>query len=160
MIKDIYGQFQELFSSPVFLSCIFSWFCAQFLKTIIKLCSGKVHSVSELVELLLWRTGGMPSSHSALVACLCTSIAFSSGISSDIFILSFCFFMVTVRDALGVRRANGVQANALNKIGRVLKDQGLIEEYKNLKEVQGHTPMEVVIGCLLGFFIGIAFSIL
>ncbi len=68
--------------------------------------------------------------------------------------------MVTVRDALGVRRANGIQANVLNRIGQSLKDQGLIEEYKNLKEVQGHTPMEVIIGCLLGFFIGVAFSVL
>lgn len=160
MLEGLYGQFKVLFNSPVFLSCIFSWFFAQFLKTIIKLCAGKVHSASELIELLLWRTGGMPSSHSALVACLSTSIAFRSGLASDIFILSFCFFMVTVRDALGVRRANGIQANVLNRIGQSLKDQGLIEEYKNLKEVQGHTPMEVIIGCLLGFFIGVAFSVL
>lgn len=160
MFKGIWEQLQILFSSPNFLACIFSWFFAQFLKTLIKLFQGKIRSVSELVELLIWRTGGMPSSHSAIVACLCTSIGISSGITSDVFILSFCFYMVTIRDALGVRRANGIQASMLNQIGNELQDKGLIEEYKNLKEVQGHSPMEVIVGSILGFFIGVGFSVL
>ena len=160
MFVEIWAQVRSLFFSPIFLGCIFSWFCAQFIKTIIKLFSGKVRSIGELLELLIWRTGGMPSSHSALVACLCTSIGFSSGINSDVFILSFCFYLITVRDALGVRRANGIQAGVLNKVGQVLKDNGFMEEYKKIKEVQGHTPLEVLVGSLLGFFVGIAFSVL
>ena len=101
----------------------------------------------------------MPSSHAALVASLCTSIGFRSGINSDIFILSLGFFLVTIRDAVGVRRANGIQARTLNKVGRGLKDKGLID-FTPIKEVQGHSPAEVAIGCLLGFFIGLAFSVL
>lgn len=157
MIKSFLEQFQLLLMSPTFLACIFSWFLAQFLKTVIKLFSGNVHSVKELVELLIWRTGGMPSSHSALVACLCTCIGITSGLNSDVFVLAFCFFMVTVRDAVGVRRANGIQANMINRIGNMLKDQGLVQEYKNLKEVRGHSPMEVIIGSILGFFVGLGF---
>ncbi len=160
MFKVLWGQISSLISSPTFLACVFSWFLAQFLKTLIKLFGGKVHSVKELVELLIWRTGGMPSSHSALVACLCTCVGIKSGIDSDVFVLSFCFFMVTVRDAVGVRRANGIQANMINRIGNLLKDQGLVQEYKNLKEVQGHTPMEVIVGSILGFFVGIGFLVL
>ena len=110
--------------------------------------------------MLLWRTGGMPSSHSALVACLCTTIAFRSGIDSDVFILSLCFYLVTIRDAVGVRRANGIQANLLNKIGENLKEKGLFDDFNKIKEVQGHTPMEAIIGSLLGLFIGIGFSVL
>lgn len=153
-------QLRIFFTNPVLLSCIFSWLSAQFVKTLIKLFSGKVHSVSELLELLFWRTGSMPSSHSALVATLCTTIGFRSGIGSDVFILSLGFFLVTIRDAVGVRRANGIQAALLNKIGKTLAEKGIIEEFKPIKEVQGHTPAEVAIGCLLGFFIGLAFSVL
>ena len=159
MILNFREQLADFFSSPVFSACLSSWFCAQFIKTLIKLFSRKVHSIGELLELLIWRTGGMPSSHSSLVACLCTTIAFRSGFSSDVFILALGFYLVTVRDAVGVRRANGIQAKMLNDMGRALEQQGLYE-YKKIKEVQGHTPLEVFVGSLLGFFIGVAFSVL
>lgn len=152
-------QIRLFFINPVLLSCIFSWLSAQLIKTLIKLFSGKVHSIKELFELLFWRTGSMPSSHAALVSALSTSIGFRSGINSDVFILSIGFFLVTIRDAVGVRRANGIQARMINEIGMKLKEKGLID-YKPIKEVQGHTPIEVFIGCLLGFFIGLAFSVL
>lgn len=152
-------QLNLFLSQPVLMSCIFSWLSAQLIKTLIKLFSGKVHSIRELFELLFWRTGSMPSSHSALVATLCTTIGFRSGIDSDVFILSLGFFLITIRDAVGVRRANGIQARMLNKIGRALGDKGIIN-FKPIKEVQGHTPAEVFMGCLLGFFIGLAFSVL
>ncbi len=152
-------QLHLFLRNPVLLSCIFSWLSAQLIKTLIKLFSGKVHSLQELFELLFWRTGSMPSSHSALVSTLCTTIGFRSGINSDVFILSLGFFLVTIRDAVGVRRANGIQARVLNKIGRTLAERGIME-FKPIKEVQGHTPAEVAIGCLLGFFIGLVFSVL
>ena len=152
-------QLHLFFSQPAFLACLFRWLSAQLVKTLIKLFSGKVHSLKELFELLLWRTGSMPSSHSALVATLCTTIGFRSGVNSDVFILSLGFYLVTIRDAVGVRRANGLQAAMLNKIGRLLAAKNIIEEVKPIKEVQGHTPAEVIIGSLLGFFIGLAFSV-
>ena len=152
-------QLHLFFSQPAFLACLFSWLSAQLVKTLIKLFSGKVHSLKELFELLLWRTGSMPFSHSALVATLCTTIGFRSGVNSDVFILSLGFYLVTIRDAVGVRRANGLQATMLNKIGRLLAAKNIIEEVKPIKEVQGHTPAEVIIGSLLGFFIGLAFSV-
>ena len=152
-------QLHLFFSQPAFLACLFSWLSAQLVKTLIKLFSGKVHSLKELFELLLWRTGSMPSSHSALVATLCTTIGFRSGVNSDVFILSLGFYLVTIRDAVGVRRANGLQATMLNTIGRLLAAKNIIEEVKPIKEVQGHTPAEVIIGSLLGFFIGLAFSV-
>ena len=159
MMANAREQIRLFITNPVLLSCIFSWLCAQFIKTLIKLFSGKVHSLGELFELLLWRTGSMPSSHAALVSTLCTTIGFRSGINSDVFMLSLGFFLVTIRDAVGVRRANGIQAKVLNKIGKALAEKGIIE-FKPIKEVQGHTPAEVAIGCLLGFFIGLAFSVL
>ncbi len=158
-MQNARGQLHLFLTNPVLLSCIFSWLLAQFIKTLIKLFSGKVHSIKELFELLFWQTGSMPSSHSALVASLCTTIGFRSGINSDVFILSLCFFFVTIRDAVGVRRASGIQAKVLNKLGKKLAEEGIID-YKSIKEVQGHTPSEVAIGVLLGFFTGLAFSVL
>ena len=112
------------------------------------------------MENLIWRTGGMPSSHSALVAAMCTTIGFRSGFNSDIFFMSLVFFFVTIRDAVGVRRSAGMQAQKINKIGKELKEKGLLDEYNSLKEINGHTPLQVVMGCVLGFLIGLSFSLL
>ncbi|MCI5644285.1 MAG: divergent PAP2 family protein [Treponema porcinum] len=158
MFTLLSDQVKKFLSNPVLLACISSWFCAQFIKTVISILYGRIHSLYELVENLIWKTGGLPSSHSALVASLSTTVGFRNGISSDIFILSLCFFMVTIRDAVGVRRSNGIQAQKINEIGRLLNKKDIID-YKPIREVNGHTPMEVTIGCLLGFFIGLAFSL-
>lgn len=155
----MWAQIKEIFSNPIFLSGIFSWLFAQFIKTVINLIYGRIHSITELLEYMIWRTGGFPSSHSALVTSLSTTIAFRNGINSDIFMLSMVFLMVTVRDALGVRRSSGVQAKKLNEIGKDLKEKNIID-FTPIKEVNGHTPMEVIFGCLLGFFIGLGFSLL
>ena len=129
-------QLKLFITNPVFLACVFSWLSAQFIKTLIKLFSGKIHSFKELFELLFWRTGSMPSSHAALVSCLSTTIGFRSGFNSDVFILSLGFFMVTIRDAVGVRRSSGIQAKMINEMGKKLSENGLME-YKPIKEVQG-----------------------
>lgn len=152
-------QIINFFSNPVLLSIIFSWFGAQFIKTLLSLFAGKVKSIRELLSLLLWRTGGMPSSHSALVTSLCTSIGFSQGVDSDIFIFSLAFMLVVIRDSLGVRLSSGNQAKALNLLGNQLKEKSDVD-YTPVKEVKGHKPLEVVMGCLFGLFTGIAFSTL
>ncbi len=159
MFSDFKIKIFNLLTNPVFLSCVFSWFCAQFIKTIINLCLRKIHSIGELFEFLIWKTGGFPSSHTALVTSLCTSIGFRNGLDSDIFMLATCLMMITIRDALGVRRANGIHARKINEIGKSLAEKNIIE-YKPIKEVLGHNPMEVVVGAILGFFIGLAFSTL
>lgn len=159
MFSEVKLNVMKLFSNPVFLSCIFSWFCAQFIKTVINLCLRKIHSIAELFEFLIWKTGGFPSSHTALVTSLCTSVAFRNGVGSDIFMLAACLMMITIRDALGVRRANGIHARKINEIGNELNQKELLK-YKPIKEVLGHNPMEVVVGAILGFFIGLAFSTL
>ena len=153
-------QLHLMIQNPVLLSCIFSWLGAQFLKTAINLIYGKIHSLGELFEMMIWRTGGMPSSHSALVTSLCTTIGLRDGLHSDLFILSLAFFLVVIRDAFGVRRSSGIQAQKLNNIGRELSEKNLLEKYNAIKEVNGHTPMEVICGCILGFFVGLAFSLL
>ena len=150
---------KEFFSSPIFLSGILSWLSAQFIKTVAALLLGKIKDFKELISLLFWKTGGMPSSHSAMVCAVTTSIGYSAGFTSEIFILSLCFTMVVLRDSVGVRRASGLQARAINEIGQKLQEEEIIE-YERVKEVHGHKPLESLIGCLLGLFLGIGFSVL
>lgn len=160
MLPNFKEQFILFLQNPILLSCIFSWLGAQFLKTAIKLTYGRIHSFKELIEVMVWRTGGMPSSHSALVTSLCTTIAFRNGINSDLFIFSLCFFLIVIRDAFGVRRSSGIQAKKMNELGKELEEKKVIDSYNKIKEVNGHTPMEVLCGCLLGFFVGLSFSLL
>lgn len=160
MLPTLKEQLKLFLTSPVFLAGISSWLIAQFIKTLINLLKAKIHSAGELVELMLWRTGGMPSSHSALVTSLCTTIALRNGLNSDLFFISFVFLLVVVRDAFGVRRSSGIQAKKINELGNQLKEKNLLDEYKGIKEVNGHTPMQVILGCLLGFLVGLAFSLL
>lgn len=150
---------KNFLTSPVLLACISSWFSAQFIKTVINIIYGKIHSISELFETLVWKTGGLPSSHSAIVTCLCTCVGFRNGPNSDVFLVSLVFFFVTIRDAVGVRRSSGIQAKKLNEIGKTLFEKGIVD-YKPIKEINGHSPMEVIIGIVLGFFVGTAFSTL
>ena len=155
-----YSHLKDFFSNPVLLAGVFSWLGAQLVKTAIQLFYGRISSLGELIETMIWKTGGMPSSHSALVSSLCVSIAFNNGINSDIFILSLAFFFVVIRDALGVRRSSGIQAKKINQLGNELKKNSSIKEYNLIKEVNGHSPVEVIFGCLLGFFVALAFFLL
>ena len=160
MLLPFTEQFKLFLVNPILLSCVFSWLGAQFIKTAINLIYGKIHSFLDLFETMIWKTGGMPSSHSALVSSLCTSIAIKDGINSDLFVFALAFFLVTIRDAFGVRRSSGIQSQKLNQIGKELKEKGLIDDYNKIKEVNGHTPIEVMCGCLVGFFVALAFCLL
>jgi acid phosphatase family membrane protein YuiD len=153
---DLLKSFVE---NPIFLSSISSWFLAQLLKAVITLLRSHKSTLREIMETVAWRTGGMPSSHAALVSAMATSAAFKEGVGSNLFIVSSLFAVIVMRDAMGVRRSSGLQARALNILGRSLADRGLVD-YHPVKEVHGHAPLEVVIGALLGVFIAAAYAYL
>lgn len=150
------GNFQVLFDNPIFLSAFFSWIIAQFLKVIIHIIRFKAFSSREILYRFIWKTGGMPSSHSAAVTSLTTAVGFIEGLGSTFFIIALVFSLVVIRDALGVRRAAGTQAKALNTMGKELQSKLKIP-FKMVKEISGHTLPEVSIGIILGFFIAVAF---
>jgi acid phosphatase family membrane protein YuiD len=149
----------ELFRNPIFLSAIFSLLTAQFLKALVNVFRYRSRSFKEVLATFFWKTGGMPSSHSALVVSLATSIGIMDGFDSGLFILSLFFALVVIRDAMGVRRSAGVQARTLNLVGKELSNRFGIA-FHPVKEVQGHSPPQVAIGGLLGFFIALAFCTL
>lgn len=97
----------------------------------------------------LFDTGGMPSSHSATVASLATTVGLYYGFRSIPFLITFVFALITMFDAAGVRRSVGRQASILNRMLEDLYEKGQVPE-KRLKELLGHTPFEVFAGAFLG----------
>ena len=155
-----YEKLIRFFTHPTFLAAIFSWLSAQFLKTLIHLIYGRIKTFKDLIAHMFWRTGGMPSSHSAIVTAVCTSIGILEGVESSVFMLSLLITFITMRDAVGVRRSNGIQSKKLNELGRELEENECIKEYKSIKEVNGHTPIQVIMGALLGFLIGFSMTLI
>ena len=99
---------------------------------------------------LFTTTGGMPSSHAAGVMGLSTTVGLICGWSSIEFAMAFGYALVVMYDAAGVRRAAGKQAACLNKIIMDIYKQELKEAGGKLKELLGHTPMQVVAGAIFG----------
>lgn len=102
---------------------------------------------------MLFTTGGMPSSHSASVVAMATTIGYLNGFDSSIFALATTFAIVVMYDSAGVRRAAGRQAAVLNSIVAELVSKEHKLSGDKLKELLGHSPKEVLVGGILGFFI-------
>lgn len=101
---------------------------------------------------LFTTTGGMPSSHSAGVMGLSASVGLIKGFSSIEFAIALGYAFIVMYDAAGVRRAAGKQAACLNKIIMDIYKQDLQEAGGKLKELLGHTPMQVFVGAIFGVF--------
>lgn len=98
-------------------------------------------------------SGGMPSSHSSFVTGLATSIGIVSGFSSAEFSISAVLALIVMYDAAGVRRAAGEQAKILNQLVEELWNQDFKSSEVHLKELLGHTPIQVFAGAVLGISI-------
>ena len=134
----------ELLANRIAQATFVSWAIAQVLKVLIELIWRR-----KLNLRLLTSAGGMPSSHSASVCALATAIAIREGAGSTLFVLSIVFAIVVMYDAAGVRRAASIQARILNQIIDELFQGHPISE-THLRELLGHTPIEVVAGAALG----------
>lgn len=106
----------------------------------------------------LFGAGGMPSSHSAVVATLTTLVGKEYGLGSAIFAVSFVFSLIVMYDAAGVRRAAGKQATLLNKLVENYPNSNVIVTEK-LVEVLGHTPFQVLVGAVIGILVGALYGI-
>ena len=103
---------------------------------------------------VLAETGGMPSSHSAIVMGLTAAVGKYSGVSSAAFAIALIFSFVVMYDAAGVRRAAGKQAAVLNRLVQDLMNMRGVQETE-LRELLGHTPVEVLVGAVLGIAAGL-----
>jgi acid phosphatase family membrane protein YuiD len=99
-------------------------------------------------------TGGMPSAHAATVTAMSVSVGMDSGWTSTLFGAVAFFSLVIMYDATGIRRAAGRQAQILNRMLDELKDYHKLEPIR-LKELLGHTPLEVFVGAAYGFLLAV-----
>jgi len=136
---------------PPIVAC----FLAQALKIVLPLLEGKPPRWYKFFE-----TGGMPSSHSAMVMALLTVVAINNGVSSSLFGVAMVFSLIVMYDASGVRQSVGKHAKVLNQLVAHLKANDKIEFdnailNKNLKESLGHTILEVLGGALVGIIVAL-----
>ena len=119
------------------LSCLF----AQFFKIIFNFFStGKIRFG------IMFETGGMPSSHSALITGASSGIGFQLGFDSPMFALAIAISLIVMYDASGVRKSAGMQAAAINNLSKKLDPESKVD----LKETIRHTKFEFIVGSLLG----------
>ena len=131
---------------------IIAWATVQVFKFLADAVKNKKLNFKRLVE-----TGGMPSSHSATVTSLMTAVGISEGLSSPIFAVVLVFSVIVMYDAAGVRRAAGKQASILNQL--INSNQVHVDTNVKLKELLGHTPVQVIVGGVYGVIVGIIFML-
>ena len=148
---------QRLFFGNYILSvALLSWLAAQICKTIINyILSGKFEAER------MWGAGGMPSAHSALVCSMFMAAAKSQGVNSPIFAIAFILAAIVMYDAMGVRRETGEQAKVLNQMIEqwidISEQNSPFLQNMHLKEMVGHTPLQVVAGVLVGVAVGLLY---
>lgn len=137
----------DIIRNPVFLACIIASLSAQILKLPLEYLINKEWDWS-----LLFGTGGMPSSHSAVVTAATVSIGHYVGFNSPLFGLAFAVAMVVIYDATNIRRQAGFHAQQINRIIKELFEGKVkpAEEFEQLREVLGHSPAEALGGIILG----------
>ena len=145
------NELQAFFTNKFLYVPLLLWFCIQVFKVIWDLVETKQFNFKRIMG-----AGGMPSSHSAVVTSLATLVGRSQGFGSPMFAIALILALVVMYDAAGVRRAAGKQAKLLNKI---VNTPGLTtgEVQEKLVEVLGHTPVEVMVGALIGITAGFVF---
>ena len=153
------SEFFAFLDNSVLFWSLLSCLLAQFFKIIFHF-----FSTGEIRFGIMFETGGMPSSHSALITGATSGLGYEFGFDSSIFALAVAVALIVMYDASGVRKSAGIQAAEINKLSKKL-------DYKSeviLKETLGHTKVEVIVGSFLGplitlpgiFFLGSPLKIL
>ncbi len=146
----------ELLNNQVFVSAALGWLVAQVLKTLIHLILTKRFVVERMVG-----SGGMPSCHSATVCGLATAAGIKYGGGSFEFAIAVMLSIIVMYDAMGVRRETGKQGQVLNEMMEIFTNMGKqISPEAKLKELVGHTPLQVLMGAILGIIIAVTVNVI
>lgn len=141
-------DFGQILENQALLVALFACIVAQVAKLFVELIKNKKVNLRSLVT-----TGGMPSAHSALVTALAASVGQTVGWASAEFAIATIFAIIVMYDAAGVRQAAGKQARILNQmIDELFQEDSKFSEDR-LKELLGHTPVQVIVGSILGIAI-------
>ena len=139
--------------NPILTVALLAWFVAQVLKTLINFILLRKFQLERM-----WGDGGMPSAHSATVCAMVIATARSEGFGSAIFAVAAVVAIITMHDAMGVRRETGEQAKVLNKMIEqwidVTEKNAPFLQNMHLKEMVGHTPLQVLAGFVVGCVVG------
>ncbi len=145
-------NFNRLLYNRALWAALAGWFVAQSLKVLTYWGIEKKFDLRRF-----FGSGGMPSSHTASVVALTIMVGGLEGFGSTAFAISFVFMTIVMYDATGVRRETGTQAKILNKILRSILLDGKSVTDQALKELVGHTPVEVFGGAVVGIIVGVLF---
>ena len=143
------GVILEILGNRVIQAAALAWAVAQALKVMLTLAISRRVDKSRVLG-----SGGMPSSHTAMACAMLMTIGYREGFSYSIIALAFCFSGVVMYDAAGVRRSTGRNAQVINQLMDMLSGNGYTFDEKRLKELVGHTPIQVLAGAMLGILVG------
>ena len=143
-------RFGMLTTNPIIDCALLAWFLAQVIKVVLDAVLLRKLDLRRFVS-----SGGMPSSHSALVIAAATAIGKLYGIQSPDFALSVIVSAVVMYDACNVRRSAGDTARLVNQILAHVEKLTAEDFADDLREVMGHTPLQVLMGALLGLGVGL-----
>lgn len=146
------AQLEQLLNNDMLRVAIIGWIVAQILKVFVSLIYEKKLDLSRILA-----SGGMPSSHTAFVMALTVSIGQTQGYDTPLFATVAVLSFIVMYDAANVRLEAGKQAAILNKLIETLEDPTLNAE-KKLKELLGHTPLQVLAGAILGIGLALFFN--
>lgn len=141
----------EIVSNTVLVAAFFGWLTAQVIKTILYVIVNKEFNVERLTG-----DGGMPSSHSSTVMATLIATGMTYGVAGFQFAIAFVVAVIVMHDAMGVRRETGKQAIVINDMMELFQEMGKMTVEESLKEFVGHTPLQVLMGAILGSGIGFA----
>lgn len=141
--------FGMLTKNPVIDCALLAWFLAQFIKVLLDLILLRKFDAKRFVS-----SGGMPSSHSSMVVACTTAIGRLYGFHDPVFALSAVFSAIVMYDACNVRRSAGDTAKLVNQLLAHVEKLTAEDFAEDLKEVMGHTPLQVLMGAILGLAIG------
>lgn len=139
-----------IFNNRVLDVIFIAWALAQGYKVLTEVVTKKKLDFSTI-----WGTGGMPSSHSSTVTSLATSVGLINGFNSVEFAIAATFMGIVMYDAAGIRRAAGKQAGIINRLLEKIHNSPYVTgvQEEKLKELLGHTPLEVLVGGILGIIV-------
>ena len=144
VIKINIADLSLIFRNKIIIIAFITWVLNQSLKLMVFYITEKKWDMRRFIG-----AGGMPSTHSALSICVATTIGLKEGWDSPLFAFAIVIAFIIMADAAGVRRETGEQAKVLNKIILEFFEERKIRD-KNLKELVGHTPFEVIVGAFIG----------
>ena len=138
----------ELLENHLLINSLIAWAAAQIIKTIIYASVNRTLDFHRLVG-----DGGMPSGHSATVTALAVTAGLEYGVDSAIFAVATILAVIVMHDAMGTRLEAGRHAKALNELLELFSSD--IKSDEKMKEILGHTPLQVAFGALLGLAVAL-----